>query len=74
VVFVTKVLVWKILSSKIYGYYFDTLYGGVRWKILFKLSDGKKICLFKTYLKILGWIVVCRDVGREVEKWGMVIL
>ena len=32
----------KILSSKIYGYYFDTLYGGVRWKILFQTIGWEK--------------------------------
>ena len=38
----------------------------------FQAIGWEKICLFKSYLKILGWIVVCRDVGTEVKKWSMV--
>ena len=40
-------------------------------KFFFKLSDGKKICPFKMYLKILGWIVVCRGVGTDLENGGV---
>jgi hypothetical protein len=41
------------------------LYKTIGWK--------KKHCLYKTPLKILGWIMVCRDVGMEVEKRSMVL-
>ena len=42
-------------------------------EILFQTIGWEKYCLLKTPLKILVWIMVCRDVGVEVKKWSMVM-
>ena len=50
-VFTTKAMISKTLFPKIQVYYFDTLYGGIGWKILFKLYMGRIWFIPNPFLK-----------------------
>ena len=72
VAFATKAMIWKTLSSKIYGYYFDTLYGGVRWKFFSNYRMGK-ILFTQNSFENTCVVMEYRDVGVGMEKWKMVM-